>query len=283
MAWIEVQLKLNQPILEQVSAYLFALGCEGIHIADNKVRIYFLQRNWSDEVKNALLSYISIFDSAISKRSLHTKALLQRDWNRKWRESFKPLRIGRRITVSPPWDLSQQHEKDIEIIINPQMAFGTGHHESTQLILMFMENFIKPGMKILDVGTGSGILAFTAKKMGAQQVVGIDTDPQAIKNAMENAILNHVDDTVQFAPLELKHLNRVEFDIILANINYPVILGLADLFSGYLKDRGLLILSGILINDEWGIYNKLADLNYKFIEKSSRKEWLAMVFKKQVA
>jgi ribosomal protein L11 methyltransferase len=279
VAWIELQVKLKQETLEQVSSYLFAMGCEGIHVRQSDICIYFSQHQWSEEVKGALVSYIAKYETAFSARSLHLVAVKGEDWNRKWQESFKPIRAGNKVVVSPPWDQYQTKEGETSVVINPQMAFGTGHHETTQLMITCMEAYIQPAMAVLDIGTGSGILAILAKKMGAERVLGIDNDPVAVKNAMENNLRNEGYDSVRFVMMEVNQLFFTEFDMILANINRPVILEMAAVLPNYIKKDGILIISGILTNDELQVKKNLLDAGFYFIEKRSRKEWLAMVFK----
>jgi ribosomal protein L11 methyltransferase len=282
MGWIELRLKIKQEILEQISSYLFAMGCEGIYVRRSDICVYFLHTQWSDEVQGALIAYISKFDTSFSSRSLRVVSFTGQDWNRKWQETFKTIKVGRNVFISPPWDPYKTKEGEIGIIINPQMAFGTGHHESTQLIISCMETYVHPGIEVLDVGTGSGILVFAALKMGAVKVLGIDNDPVAIKNAMENKLLNDADNQSQFIIAEMNQLYNTHYDMILANINRPVILELASVFPKYLKMQGVLILSGILIRDEIQILKDLQDAGFQFIQKQSKKEWLAIVFKLKV-
>jgi len=282
MSWIELRLKINQETLEQVSSYLFAMGCEGIHVRSSDIYIYFSQHQWSDEVQGALVAYISKFDDTFTSRSLRLVSIAAEDWNRKWQESFKPIKVGKNVFISPPWDAYQIKEGEIGIIINPQMAFGTGHHESTQLIITCMETHLQSGMEVLDVGTGSGILALTARKMGAAKVLGIDNDPAAIKNAMENKQINGAEDQIRFVIAEMHQLYSDSYDMVLANINLPVILDLASSFPKYLKKQGILIISGILINDEIQVLKDLHEAGFSLVEKQSKKEWLAMVFRSKV-
>jgi ribosomal protein L11 methyltransferase len=283
VSWIEFKLIIQPEILEQVSGYLFAMGCEGIHVREKDISIYFSQHNWSDEIKSALVSYLSLFDASFSQRSFKVVSLAGQNWNQTWQEAFRPLRIGSTIYISPPWEIHKASAGEISVIINPQMAFGTGHHESTQLIIERMAAHLRTGMQVLDVGTGSGILAVIARKMQAAQVLGIDNDLVAIKNALENKMLNRIDGHLQFVLAELHQLQPAENDMILANINLPVILDLAHLFPKYLKPNGWLIVSGVLLNDEPELIKKMAASGFIVIEKANKKEWLVLVFKLKAA
>jgi ribosomal protein L11 methyltransferase len=259
------------------------MGCEGIYVRANNICVYFSQNKWSDEVKSALVSYISIFETSFSQRFFKVISLPAKDWNENWKETFKPVKIGNNIYISPPWNPHKASEDEIGIIINPQMAFGTGHHESTQLVIERMGSYLRPGMEVLDVGTGCGSRAIAAKKMHAAHVLGIDNDLTAIKNAIENKMLNDINGQLRFMLAELNELQPFEYDIVVANINLPVISELSTFFPKYLKPDGVLILSGILLHDENGLIKKMVDAGFIVVEKGSKKEWLVMVFKLKVS
>ena len=198
MSWIEIKLNIPQEKMESISAYLFAQGCEGVNLTEKNVIVYFSQFRWSNEIKLALIDYIGGFVPSFSAKDIYVVRFADQDWNKKWKEYFKPLRITPRIVVIPPWETYKGKVGEIVITIDPKMAFGTGHHESTQLIIAGLEKWLKEGMSVLDAGTGSGILAIIADKLGADSVMAFDNDPVALKNAFENAQLNGVSNTVNF-------------------------------------------------------------------------------------
>jgi len=157
------------------------------------------------------------------------------------------------------------------------MAFGTGHHESTQLIIAGLEKWLKEGMSVLDAGTGSGILAIIADKLGADSVMAFDNDPVALKNAFENAQLNGVSNTVKFFLSNPEMLNPSEYDLILANINRNVLIKNAELFAELLKNNGKIILSGLLLRDEPKILQVFNQAGFVLVEKNARKDWMLLV------
>jgi ribosomal protein L11 methyltransferase len=278
MSWIEIKLNIPQEKMEEISAYIFAQGCEGINIADDNVLIYFNQYRWSNESKLALLSYIREFVPAFGPRDIQVLRFADQDWNKKWKKHFKPQRISQRIVVRPSWESHKDHKDDITLIIDPQMAFGTGHHESTKLTIIALEKWIKEGMDVLDIGTGSGILAIIASKLGAGSVVAFDNDPVAIENALENASLNDVDKNIQFFIASPEILQPSKYDIILANINRNVLIKYASLLSEFLKRGGKLILSGILLRDEPQMLQAYQNAGFTLVDKNAMKEWLMLVF-----
>jgi ribosomal protein L11 methyltransferase len=277
MSWIELKLNIPQKKMEDISAYLFAQGCEGINITDEDILIYFNQFRWSNEIKLALIDYIREFVPLFTPRDIHVVRFADQDWNKKWKEYFKPIRISQRIVVKPPWGTYRENRDDIIVTINPQMAFGTGHHESTQLMIAAMEKWVKEGMDILDVGTGSGILAIIADKLGAGSVMAFDNDPDALKNAFENAQLNGVPDKVRFFLASPEMLHSSEYDLVLANINRNVLIRYAELFSEFLKTDGKLIISGLLLSDEPKMLKEYQKAGFVLIQKKAIKGWLLLV------
>jgi ribosomal protein L11 methyltransferase len=277
MSWIELKLNVPYESLEQISGYLFALGCEGINVTDKEIYIYFTEHYWTDEIKLGLVECIRNFIPHFSLRHLQISALADQDWNINWKDSFRSLRITSRITVAPPWEKPNIQEGGMVITINPKMAFGTGHHESTQLAIIALEKWLKEGMQVLDIGTGSGILAITAKKLGAESVLAIDNDPLAINNAEENTRLNKLSGKVKFFVAELEYVYRQEYDLICANINLNVLLNYANLLTSFLNEGGILILSGILLSDELRLLNIYYQNGFQLLGRNARKSWLCLV------
>ena len=278
MSWIEVRLNFPQQTLEDVSAYLFAMGCEGVHMNEKEVLAYFNKHNWSQEIQTGLVGFISQIIPTFTRRDIQVKALSDFDWSTSWKQYFKPVRITSTIVVLPPWEEYPIQEGDVPIIINPQMAFGTGQHESTQLVIQGMAKWLKPGMQVLDVGTGSGILAIIADKLGAESVAAIDHDIEAVKNASENAVLNKVSGGMRIVLAELEQLIPQEFDLILANINKNALLKYAGLFPDFMSAQGKLILSGILATDDRTVVEQYHQQGFRLVSKHLKKEWLALVF-----
>jgi ribosomal protein L11 methyltransferase len=277
MSWIEIKLHIPFEKIESISAYLFAQGCEGINLTDNNIMVYFNQMRWSNETKLALIDYIKEFIPRFSLRDIQVVRVADQDWNKKWKKFFKPVRVSERIVVRPPWEKPGRNKDKIDIIINPKMAFGTGHHESTQLMIIGLEKWIRVGMNVLDVGTGSGILAIIADKLGADSVMAFDSDPAAINNAFENAQLNNTSKKVTFFLASPEMISPSEYDLVLANINRNVLIKYADLFPGLLKSNGKLILSGLLLLDEHIMIETFNRAGFDLIEKNAMKEWLLLV------
>ena len=277
MSWIELKLRIPEDILDKISAYLFAMGCEGMNVQKKSVIVYFSQLKWTNEIKTAIQQYIVHFIPGFSTNFIQIKSIKDKNWMELWRSSFKQLRLTYRIIIKPPWDTYQGVEGEIVVSIDPKMAFGTGHHESTQLIIENMEKLITPETSVLDVGTGSGILAILAEKLNAEKIMAIDNDPVAIKNAIENAKANECQRIKFFnAPLEL--MEPEEFDLVFANINRNVLLNYAPYFQLFMRLNAKIILSGILLSDEMVITDIFQKNGFKPIKKFSKKDWLSIIF-----
>jgi ribosomal protein L11 methyltransferase len=278
MSWIELKLRITQSALEKISAYLFALGCEGINVYAGGIVIYFSSYRWSEEIKLGMVEYIKQIIPEFSTRDIQIKRIADQDWNKNWKIHFQQIRIGNNIIVVPPWEKYHGQAGQIVITINPQMAFGTGHHESTQLVAMEIEKLLKPGMSVLDIGTGTGILAIISNMLGAEKVIGIDNDPIALKNAINNARINQVRENIHFYVAQLEDLKPEQFDLVLANLNLNVLLSLRELLKEFIKENGKIILSGLLKIDETKMVLAYQDSGFQLVSKNGKKEWLSLIF-----
>jgi ribosomal protein L11 methyltransferase len=216
------------------------------------------------------------------------QALAETDWANAWKEHYHPFRVGQRIWIRPSWyDEDEKGEEpdrvvlmdDIVLVLDPGMAFGTGLHPTTQSCLRALEEIVESGDRILDVGTGSGILAIAALKLGATTVVGVDTDELAVRTAVANATQNQVDDRFEVWQGDLSSVNEREFDVVLVNILAPVIIGL--LRDGQLManvtESGRLVLSGIINSQVADVEEAVAFAGANVVEKIIVRDWVTLV------
>ncbi len=217
--------------------------------------------------------------------TLHTELIEEEDWNKAWKQHFKPLRITPRLVIKPTWEPYEQSGDEAVIEMDPGMAFGTGHHASTKLALEFIEALFfddrpRP-QRVLDVGTGTGILGMACAKFGADCVVGVDNDPEAVAVAKVNVDQNGLADimTVNTQPLEEV---TGPFDLIAANITHDILTTLATSISRLLAPGGSLILSGILLGEQLESIKKTYEkLNLSLAETKILTEWGALLFTRQ--
>lgn len=212
--------------------------------------------------------------------------LVEADWANAWKRHYHPMRIGKRILILPSWhandgdrrreDLYQ--EGDLEIVLDPGMAFGTGLHPTTQMCLIALQDLVRPGDRVLDVGVGSGILSIAAALLGAAEVLGVDTDPVAVKAATENARRNGVADVCRFAQGTLDDVDGAGWNVVVVNILASVIVGLLreDGLVGYVSPGGSLLLSGIIEEQATPIEENLQAAAAK-VERHSIRDWVTMV------
>ncbi len=281
--WIEVKIQASPHYLEILSALIFATHAEGIREEANNFSVYYPQNKWNTEVCKLLLKELTRVIPDFDDSRMEIIFQDEQDWLKKWKENFKPFHLTEKIVIQPDWESYRPEKGEIVLTIAPKMAFGTGHHESTQLCLMLLNRWFNPRMRLLDVGTGSGILAIYAAKRGGSNIVGIDNDPVAVENAKENAALNGAADKIEFRVCDAARITDLDFDLICANISRNVLIEIAPLLTNALTDGGILIVSGVLKSDRETVEKSyIANLMIP-VEVKSKNEWIAMVFKKETA
>ena len=211
----------------------------------------------------------------------------EEDWASAWKQYFKPLRIGRHIVVTPPWDTPDLLPNDKTLVIDPGMAFGTGTHPTTQLCLAALEDYLKPQeniRRVADIGTGSGILSIAAKKLGAAYVLATDTDPLAVRIAAENARVNEVTVDARATDSSWDWASEGEpFDLLVANILADVLIGLGETFASVVRPGGLYIASGIIEERETDVRFFAEGEGFLPLETRHMGDWVALVFRRAEA
>ena len=278
--WITVSIDLPADYLEKISSFLFSLGSSGVQENESSFSVFFEESVWDAEKQLLVLDFIKQDYPEFTEEGFALSNVENQDWNEKWKENFKPLRISDRLIVLPEWEEYQKQPGEETIIINPKMAFGTGHHETTRLILQLLPKYLNPGDSVLDAGTGSGILAVYAVKLGASSAAAFDNDPVAVENARENFKLNGVDDKINIFTGTASELTGTKYSLITANINRNVLLDLAEEMHNYISESGRLILSGLLEKDFGSIEQAYSKYNWFLIGKKQDGEWLALVFRR---
>lgn len=209
----------------------------------------------------------------------------EEDWANSWKAHFKPLAIGQRLMITPSWEAGQQEEGRAVIVLDPGMAFGTGGHETTRLCLECVEALLVPPpenlaiIKILDLGTGSGILAIAAAKLGAMKIDAVDIDPQAVTVAVENCTLNNVADRINCSSTPLEQLGD-GYQIILANILAEELVRMAPEIVSRMATGGSLILSGILAEREELVRNGFDPFPLSFEASLAAGEWRCLHYRR---
>ena len=199
------------------------------------------------------------------------------DWSRIWREGLRARRVGERIWVTPSWDVDAADPAGIVIVVDPAMAFGTGEHGTTRGCLRLLQHVVRGGERALDVGTGTGVLAVAAAKLGADAVHGVDNDPEAIENALgtvqQNGVAHRV--TLDTREVDDAYLRATPdaYDLVIANVLSGVLLPLLPAFAVALRPGGTLILSGILQTEAAGIVEGAAAAGFRLLAEDREDEW----------
>jgi ribosomal protein L11 methyltransferase len=201
----------------------------------------------------------------------------EQDWADAWKEHFHPLRIGRHIVIKPTWRESNTVPDDIVIELDPGMAFGTGLHPTTQMCLLVLEEQVRPGMQVLDLGTGSGILALVAAKLGAESVLALDTDPIAVSSALENVHLNGVGERVVVAQGSLEQASDT-YDLVVVNILAKVIVALArEGLAERVKPGGRWVVAGIIEPQLSEVEETLKAVGLRVTEHKQIADWVTLI------
>lgn len=203
------------------------------------------------------------------------------DWNENWKKYFHATEIGKRLTIVPSWEEYDNRENRVLLHIDPGAAFGTGTHATTSLCLELLQDYIKDGSVMLDIGCGSGILAIASVLLGAESVVGVDIDAQSVKTARENAEINGVSDRTEFIVGDLAEKVNGRFPVVCANIVADVVIRLLDGAEKYIADGGVLIVSGIIDIRENDVLEAAKKHGYEISQKRYRDNWCAFALRRK--
>ncbi|MBU0731028.1 MAG: 50S ribosomal protein L11 methyltransferase [Proteobacteria bacterium] len=291
-SWIKITLQAPAVLTEALSTFLAELCKSGIELGDSsdntETLIGYLEDN-SDlhRKQQKLQSYLTDLNKLFPGYppiSVATESLEEIDWGQKWKEHFKTVRITERITVKPSWEEYSAGNNETIIELDPGMAFGTGLHQSTKMVLEYIDriytgNDLPP--KVLDVGTGTGILAMACAFLGAKKVVALDNDPDAVATASDNIANNHLESKVTASDDSLTDLDS-DFDLVLANIIHDTLIELAPVLACRLKQNGQLVLSGILKGEqESNIIRHYCKVGLDLKDRLHKDEWVAIRFTKK--
>ena len=285
--WLEISIEIDPVAHEALSAFLFDLGCEGILVEDSPRHLfntYFSLKKDLHDIQNKINGFlktlVDIFPEVHSPKLAFSKIEGQ-DWNRQWRRFFRPDRVTKRLTVFPAWESIPNHIENHVIKIEPGLAFGTGQHPTSRMCLEAMERVSLPGSwTMLDVGTGSGILAIYGAKLGASRVVALDVDLEAIRSAEGNIRLNHLSAAIELSSMPLEKLND-RFSLLTANLTLGVLLQLFPHFSRLVDPRGWLILSGLLIDQAREVQDNFPKYGFSKYGALHHAEWACVIARKK--
>lgn len=288
--WLVISLRVPKESAEAISNFLMEQGASGIEENEEnsrgeRLRAYFLRNGKEGRVLWALRRYLKSLQEIqpeISQTKIEALTLRDQDWGENWKNFFKPFHVTPRVVVGPPWSPFRPKENEISIVITPGMAFGTGTHASTKLCIRALEKALRrKGLSVLDVGTGSGILSIAAARMGAREVLGVDTDEEATEVARGNVMQNRVSDIAKVRKGSIGRIRR-QFDVVAANIDLRGLRRMRQPLLRHLKSKGLLILSGLLEGEEGRLRRYYMETGLlRWTQSTTEGEWVCLAFRKK--
>jgi len=301
--YIELQVEINTLWAEYVSNILIEkFGCQGIvteetqykdekiiKSSENIVKGYI----WLNEKEPADIEDIKrilqenrqeLIDSGISEETLGSwnvicKNVEDEEWAHSWKRFWHPMKIGNKIVICPSWEEYEIKENEIKIELDPGSAFGTGTHPTTRLCIVALEKYLKENDTVADIGTGSGILAVSAAKLGAKFVTGVDNDPSVIEVAMDNATKNKCIDKCSFYDGSANDI-KDKYDVVVANILAEIIISIMNDLVAIAKSGGKIIFSGIISQKADMVEHAALNSGLKIVEILFEDEWVAIIAEK---
>ncbi len=302
--WLEMSLTVPDQAVDLVSQALMDLGCTGITAAekaldtfivptpeslanDPVLRAYFVYPDNPEKLcltVQQTLSGLSGLYPELAETHLNYRQLADHDWASDWQQHFPPFKVGNRLVIHPSWIDWPATGSEVVLTLDPGQAFGTGTHATTGLCLEALANRFEstsPPQRILDVGTGSGILAMAGAALGAKKVVACDIDSEACKVAIENVAKNQLAQQITITDRPLDKITG-QYDLVLANILATENIRLATQLVKHLAPQGILVLSGVLIEQEQQILDGFADFPLTLLTTSHRDEWTCIVYRRHL-
>jgi ribosomal protein L11 methyltransferase len=277
MNYIELQLTLSPDFADILTAELAELGFESFTETDEGLNAYVPEDDFeADAVAELVARYQAQTAIAYTVTSLEKK-----NWNAEWEQNYQPIEV---VTEAASVRVRASfHEPDnhftYDLLINPKMSFGTGHHETTHMMMQHQLGLDQAGKTVLDVGSGTGILAILAVKLGATDALAFDIEEWAVENAIENALLNHCPQVRVFGGTIEGVPAGDRFDIVLANINRNVLLAEIPAYVAHLQPGGHLLVSGFYEHDAPDITAKAVESGLALVTQLTRNQWASVLFK----
>ncbi|MEK4137823.1 MULTISPECIES: 50S ribosomal protein L11 methyltransferase [Kurthia] len=313
MKWSEFSIHTSNEAVDAISNILHEAGASGVVIEDSleleKVReqefgeIYALDPvdfptkgviikaylplnsflgETVEEIKLAINNLAS-FDIDLGENKVSTCEVDEQDWSTSWKEYYHPVKISNRFTIVPTWEDYQPVESDELIIeLDPGMAFGTGTHPTTVMSLQALEKHVNDTVNVIDVGTGSGVLAIGAALLGAKHVHALDLDEVAVRSAIENVELNHVSNQIDVVQGDLLDTVKEPAEVVVANILAEIILTFVEDAYMIVKPGGIYITSGIIEGRKEDVKQALIEAGFEIDEVMMMEDWVTIVSRKPV-
>lgn len=310
MKWLELSVATSHEAMELIASVMEELGASGVVMEDPQLVNEYLRAGiWDctdipEQQETAVVTvkaYLPLDEALAEKRRLLSVRLAElsargvniepaavseqtvadEDWAESWKKYFHVEKVGSRIVIQPSWESYEPQPQEVVLRLDPGTAFGTGTHPTTIMCLQALERLVRPGMKIFDVGTGSGVLAMAAMKLGAGQVTAVDSDGAALQVARENIGQNGLADAITVKESDLMAQVEGRADLVTANIIADVIIRLFADIDAHLEPGGVLLASGIIADRAADVKEAAKAHGFAVVEERAEKEWRFMVFRRE--
>lgn len=277
--YIAIKLYVPEEHQDTYIALISDLEFTGIEQVNDELTINFLANYYNEIINNELLDASKIlgFDAKLISET----AIVEKNWNEEWEKTLEPVIISEDLVISPTSKADNLSHYKYLIKINPQMSFGTGYHATTRLASKLLINTVNKDEKWVDAGTGTGVLAILASKLGAQSVYAFDIDEWSVNNTIENIKLNSVEN-ITVSQSDLNTLQLEEYDGIVANIFANILIDNMSKFSASVKKDGILICTGILKYDKLKVLESANKNGFELLEELAEDEWIAYKLRKNL-
>lgn len=311
MKWSELSIHTTNEAVEAISNILHEAGASGVVIEDSdelareredvfgeiyslnpddfpvdgvRVKAYLAETSFLletvEEIKLAI-NNLTKFNIDLGHNEVTVQEVDEEDWATAWKKYYHPVKISNRFTIVPTWeDYERVNTDELIIELDPGMAFGTGTHPTTVMCLQALEKTVQPASSVIDVGTGSGVLAIGAAKLGASKIHALDLDEVAVKSALENITLNKVEDIVQVTHGNLLDNVADQADIVVANILAEIIMTFTDDAFSIVKEGGIFITSGIIATKKEDVRESLQQAGFDIEEVMMMEDWVTIISRK---
>ena len=297
MKWLELSVSTPPEFVEPLSHIFYRYGHGGVALEQEggfnpdegetpsetawvTLKTYLPINESTDERRNRIDVGVRLVAHVGPVTELVARTVDEDEWQNSWKEHFHVLRVGRRLVVKPTWREYEPEAGDVVIVLDPGMAFGTGHHPTTRSCLEALERLVEPGASVLDFGCGSGILSIAASKLGASSVLGVEADSSAVRVAKRNARENGVEHNVRVVEgtLPRPEARAGEFDVAVANISAKVVSESAAELVRVVRRGGNVIASGIIADNRGVVERAIADAGARLSEDVVDGDWVTLVY-----
>ena len=277
----EITVKASPFNPEILSSILWELNLSGLRENDDSLTLYCEQDKEVSLVSVENLLTRLKTENLITHFEVSEVSFEDKNWNEEWESNIDVVEVSEKLVIKPTFREYDAKPNQIILTIDPKMSFGTGEHQSTKLMLRLMEKYISGNESVLDVGSGTGVLAIAAIKLGSHRATAIDNNEWCKLNGKENIILNSVQNEVTVLLGEISDINENDFDLVLANINKNVLIDIVEDLYNKTAEDGKLIISGILIIDLQQIIEIYNQYNFVTLDQLHQDDWAAVIFKKR--